>query len=213
MKTIAIPTWIYCIQNNINKRHPSPKTGHPQRRPAIHMGYKLISLRICSVGCRDVTQIKRRSGPTDTCSGFSMAGLLYLGGQNWKNSFGSLWKVVHFVACLSDSPTCFEKKPGVKRTSVFFFRVVQSCGRSRLFVPRPPGIFRDPQGHGTPENGKRDPYYSHTTRIFESLKIWEWYGKLTIFGGPMSLGVPGKSPLKGRPSLYTWSLWYGDKWH
>ena len=23
------------------------------------------------------------------------------------------------------------------------------------------GIFRDPQGHGTPNNGKRDPYYSH----------------------------------------------------
>ena len=33
-----------------------------------------------------------------------------------------------------------------------------------------------------PPYGKRDPYYSHTTPIFESLKIWEWYGKLPIRG-------------------------------
>ena len=33
---------------------------------------------------------------------------------------------------------------------------------------------------GTPNNGAPYPYYSHTTPMFESLKIWEWYGKLSI---------------------------------
>ena len=51
-----------------------------------------------------------------------------------------------------------------------------------------------------PPYGKRDPYYSHTTPIFESLKIWEWYGKLTIFGGPMSLGVP-ENPIDKRAPM------------
>ena len=51
------------------------------------------------------------------------------------------------------------------------------------------GIFRDPQGHGTPENGKRDPYDSHTTpiRIPKDMGIvWEAYHKAV----PL-LGVPG----------------------
>ena len=35
-----------------------------------------------------------------------------------------------------------------------------------------------------PPYGKRDPYYSHTTPIFESLKIWvPWYGSRLPFSG------------------------------
>ena len=49
---------------------------------------------------------------------------------------------------------------------------------------------RDSQGHGTPENGKRDPYYSHNhSHIFR-----DFYrsGMGIVWGprGPMSLGVP-----------------------
>ena len=48
--------------------------------------------------------------------------------------------------------------------------------------------------YGTPENGKWDPYYSHSTlmRIPKDMGI-VWV-PLTIFGGPMSLGVPGNHP-------------------
>ena len=38
------------------------------------------------------------------------------------------------------------------------------------------GIFKDHQGHGTPENGKRDPYYSHTIPISLGILmgvVWE----------------------------------------
>ena len=48
---------------------------------------------------------------------------------------------------------------------------------------------RDPQGHGTPENGKRDPYYSHIFRDSYGSGmgiVWEAYYK----GVPL-LGVPG----------------------
>ena len=44
---------------------------------------------------------------------------------------------------------------------------------------------------GTPNSGTPYLYYSHTTPMFESLKIWELYGSRLPRGGPMSLGVPG----------------------
>ena len=50
------------------------------------------------------------------------------------------------------------------------------------------GIFRDLQGHGTPENGKWDPYYSHIFRDYYGSGMgiaWETYHK-----GVPSLGVP-----------------------
>ena len=55
------------------------------------------------------------------------------------------------------------------------------------------GWFQGAPSNGTPENGKRDPYYSHIFRGFEHGS--GWYGNsmgplLTSFGGPMSLGVP-----------------------
>ena len=57
------------------------------------------------------------------------------------------------------------------------------------------GIFRDPQGHGTPLI-VTFPYCSHTTPMFESLKIWEWYGsRLPCSGVPCPWGSL-KSPLK-----------------
>ena len=39
-----------------------------------------------------------------------------------------------------------------------------------------------PQGHGTPENGKRDPYYSHIIPISLGIRTWELYGN-SILGG------------------------------
>ena len=48
---------------------------------------------------------------------------------------------------------------------------------------------------GTPNNGTPwAPYYSHTTPIFESLKIWEWHGNSlgpAYHKGVRPLEVPG----------------------
>ncbi len=42
-----------------------------------------------------------------------------------------------------------------------------------------------------PPYGKRDPYYSHSTPMFESLKIWEACMGPAYHKGVPSLGVPG----------------------
>ena len=46
----------------------------------------------------------------------------------------------------------------------------------RQTVKKSMGNSRDPQGHGTPETGKRDPYYSHTIPISLGILmgvVWE----------------------------------------
>ena len=63
------------------------------------------------------------------------------------------------------------------------------------------GNFRDPQGHGTPENGKRDPYHSHIFRDSYGSGmgiVWE-----ADHEGVPSFGVP-ENPTDYK--LYTYKL-------
>ena len=65
------------------------------------------------------------------------------------------------------------------------------------------GNFRHPQARGTPIH----PCYSHSTPIFESLEVWEWYGKL-IGRGSHYCGSLEKSLII---SLICWLDWLAKK--
>ena len=83
---------------------------------------------------------------------------------NWWAMFIS-WRVMY----LRENP--FKKNSLVHRVSGP--KQVQRLEKRRLFGHKRSSVMtpRDPQGHGTPENGKRDPY---KLPISLGIRKWEW---------------------------------------
>ena len=69
-------------------------------------------------------------------------------------------------------------------------------------LPSLSGIWTGTPNNGTPESGKRDPYYSH---IFRDSKMGIVWVPLTIFGVPCPWGSRSKSHGDSLPSFSLWA--------